>query len=56
MKVSLTGLLRRMEGRQDQKFAIEEFIENYKKAKGAYKIGRLDELCQFFDLYVTDSD
>lgn len=58
MKVSLTGLLRRLKGRKDQLFAVEEFIKHYKQAKNSFqKDEEMHEtLTEFFNIYVTEND
>ncbi len=56
MKVSLTGLLRRLKGRKDQMFMVEEFIKHYQIAKKAYREGDKEPMDEFLNLYVTEND
>lgn len=56
MKVSLSGLLKRLKGRSDQIFIVNEFIKHYQIAKLAFNSGDQEVVKQFFSLYVTEQD
>ena len=56
MKVSLSGLLRRLKGKEDQMFMVEEFISHFEIARQANIDGKRDIVNQFFALYVTDNN
>lgn len=52
MFVSLKGLLKRLKGRKDQMFMVDELIRHYEMAKKAHKDGDKETVDQFFNLYV----
>lgn len=51
MFVSLTGLLKRMKGRKDQVFMVDEFLRHYSMAKKAHSEGDEKTVKKFFELY-----
>lgn len=53
MMVSLDGVLKRMRGRKDQVFMVDEFLKHYWMAKNAHATGDNKMVSDFFDLYVV---
>lgn len=53
MKVSLSGMLKRLPMNKYESFGVEEFLKHYTEAKEAHEKGDQQTVSEFFKLYVT---